>query len=95
MVPGMGHCGDGPGPNVFGQVGGGGRPDDPDHNIYRALEQWVERGRAPERLIATKYNNDRNPAQGVKMTRPLCAYPKIAKYKGSGDPNDAANFTCE
>ncbi|HJZ81209.1 MAG TPA: tannase/feruloyl esterase family alpha/beta hydrolase [Pyrinomonadaceae bacterium] len=93
MVPGMGHCGGGPGPNSFGQ-GGSPFADDPEHNIYRALEQWVERGVAPERLTAVKYNDDRNPAQGVKMTRPLCAYPQVAKYKGSGDSNDAANFVC-
>ena len=92
MVPGMGHCGGGPGPNVFGQI----EPavDDPEHNVYRALEQWVERGIAPERLTATRYNDDRNRAQGVKMTRPLCAYPRVAKYKGTGDSNDAANFVC-
>ncbi len=93
MAPGMAHCGGGPGPNAFGQ-GGSGMPDDPDHNIYRALEQWVEHGIAPARITATKYNNDRKPAQGMKMTRPLCAFPKIAKYKGSGDTNDAANFVC-
>jgi Tannase and feruloyl esterase len=93
MAPGMAHCGGGPGPNVFGQ-GGSGIADDPDHNIYRALEQWVEHGNAPARIIAAKYNNDRNPALGVKMTRPLCAYPNVAKYKGSGDTNDAANFVC-
>ena len=93
MAPGMSHCGGGPGPNAFGQAGTE-VPDDPDHNVYRALEQWVERGVAPERLTAIKYNDDRNPAQGVKMTRPLCAYPKLAKYKGSGDSNDAVNFVC-
>lgn len=93
MVPGMSHCAGGPGPNVFGQVGAS-SADDPEHNVYRALEQWVERGVSPERLTATKYNDDRNPAQGVKMTRPLCAYPNVAKYKGSGDSNDAANFVC-
>jgi feruloyl esterase len=93
MAPGMSHCGGGPGPNVFGQ-GGAASSDDPVHNIYRALEQWVEKGIAPEQLIATKYKDDRNPAQGVKMTRPLCAYPRQAKYKGSGDPSDAANFIC-
>lgn len=92
MVPGMSHCGGGPGPNIFGQAGLA-PSDDPQHDLYRALEQWVERGVAPESVIATKYNNDRR-AQGVKMTRPLCAYPKIAKYKGSGDQNDAANFVC-
>ena len=59
MVPGMGHCTGGPGPNVFGQVDSG-MLDDPEHNVYRALEQWVERGIAPERLTAAKYNDDRN-----------------------------------
>jgi feruloyl esterase len=93
LAPGMSHCAGGPGPNVFGQAGAA-SSDDPEHNIYRALEQWVEKGIAPEQLIATKYKDDRNPTQGVKMTRPLCAYPKRAKYKGSGDANDAANFVC-
>lgn len=93
MAPGMSHCGGGPGPNSFGQ-GGPGNPDDPEHDIYRSLEQWVERGIPPERLVATKYKDDRNPALGVKMTRPLCAYLKVAVYKGSGDTNDAANFVC-
>src|SRR5262249_14256895 len=93
MAPGMGHCGGGPGPNVFGQAGIG-MADDPEHNVYRALEQWVGKGIAPERLTATKYKDDRPPSQGVKLTRPLCAYPKVAKYKGSGDQNDAANFVC-
>ena len=92
MAPGMAHCGGGPGPNSFGAGGSGG--SDADHNMYRALEQWVEQGIAPARIIATKYNDDRNPAQGVKMTRPLCAFPQVAKYKGGGDPNDAANFVC-
>ena len=93
LAPGMGHCGNGPGPNAFGQGGPPG-PDDPEHNIYRALEQWVERGLAPDRLTATKYNDDRNAAQGIKMTRPLCAYPMVPKYKGSGDPNKATSFSC-
>lgn len=93
MAPGMQHCGGGPGPNVFGEFGGD--PDnDPEHNIYVALEKWVEGGAAPSKIIATKYVDDGNRGKGVKMTRPLCPYPQIAKYKGSGDPNDAANFVC-
>jgi hypothetical protein len=92
MAPGMAHCGGGPGPNAFG-AGGSGSPD-PERNMYRALEQWVEQGIAPARIIATKYRNDRNPGEGVKMTRPLCAFPNVAKYKGSGDTNDGANFVC-
>jgi feruloyl esterase len=102
MAPGMQHCFGGPGPNFFGQLDassfGGPQEDatskDPQHNISNALEQWVENGVAPGPIIATKYVNDLDPSQGVKMTRPLCPYPQIAKYKGSGDTNDAANFVC-
>ncbi len=90
MVPGMGHCGGGPGPNQFGQTGGDGNAD---HDVVVALELWVEKSVAPERIIATKYvENDRT--KDVEMTRPLCVYPKAAKYKGTGDTNDAGNFVC-
>ena len=95
MAPGMQHCFGGPGPNVFGQGGPGTGTADPQHNIYGALEQWVEKGIAPERLVATKYVSDMNPTQGVKLTRPLCAFPQTAHYKGTGDPNDEANFVCQ
>ena len=92
LVPGMLHCGDGPGATVFGEGLGGG-PADAQHDIHTALEQWVEKGKAPGPLTATKFVNDEETA-GVKMTRPLCAYPQTAKYKGSGDTNDAKNFVC-
>jgi feruloyl esterase len=94
MAPGMQHCFGGPGPNSFGQGGPGTGTADPQHNVYSALDQWVEKGIAPERLVAAKYVNDMNPAQGVKFTRPLCPFPQTAHYKGSGDPNDEANFVC-
>lgn len=84
----------GPGPNSFGQLGIGTAPQDPQHNIHLALKEWVEKGTAPQRLVASKYNNDIAPAQGVKMTRPLCPFPQVAKYKGTGDTNDEANFVC-
>jgi feruloyl esterase len=58
------------------------------------LEQWVEKGVAPAAIIATKYVNGLDPSQGVKMAHPLCPYPQIAKYKGTGDTNEAANFVC-
>ena len=95
MVPGMQHCGGGPGTDVFGAFDtmGRGASNDPQHNIYSALEQWVEKGRAPEDVIASKLEGQ-GPAARVVLTRPLCAYPKEAKYKRSGDPNDAANFAC-
>jgi len=93
MAPGMGHCGGGPGPNVFGGANNPGGPADPQHNVLLALQHWVEDGVAPEQVIATKYVND-TPTQGVAMTRPLCVFPKVPQYTGSGDPGDAANFTC-
>jgi len=93
MAPGMQHCGAGPGPNAFGQDANS-PPLDPEHSIYSALEQWVEKGIAPSKIIAPKYANDSNHAQGIKMTRPLCPHPQVAKYKGAGDTNDAANFVC-
>jgi hypothetical protein len=91
LVPGMQHCGDGPGPNSFGQSGEG--PMDPRRNVMAALEQWVEKGNAPAAIVATKYVND-EPAKGVQSTRPLCPYPQSARYKGPGDPKDAASFSC-
>ncbi|WP_315833315.1 tannase/feruloyl esterase family alpha/beta hydrolase [Bradyrhizobium prioriisuperbiae] len=78
MMPGMYHCSGGPGPNVF--------------DALTPLVTWVETGVAPETILATKFVNDTPPA--VQMTRPLCVFPKIAKYKGSGSTAVAANFSC-
>jgi TonB family protein len=90
MVPGMQHCGEGPGANSFGEFAPAG---DADHDVSLALERWVEKGTAPDKLIATKFVGDK-PEKGVAMTRPVCAYPQAATYKGSGDTNDAQNFEC-
>jgi feruloyl esterase len=103
MVPGLHHCQSGAGPNYFGQedlsvLGVDPQklttPLDPERNISSALEQWVEHGVAPGPIIATKFVNEMDPGSGVQMTRPICPYPQIAAYKGSGDTNDAANFMC-
>jgi feruloyl esterase len=83
MVPGMQHCGGGPGATA---IGGNAAPYEPEKNILSALEQWVEKGVAPGMIIASKPNSH--------MTRPLCTYPQAAKYKGSGDVNSADSFTC-
>jgi Tannase and feruloyl esterase len=92
MVPGMAHCSSGPGPNSFGQSGPG-PADGPQESIFSALEDWVEKGTAPTQIIAKKYVDD-NSSKGVAMTRPLCSYPQIAKYKGSGNTNNASSFVC-
>jgi len=93
MVPGMQHCGGGSGPSSFGQnaVPAG----DAEHDIAAALERWVEAGAAPQQIIATKYKSGANPASGIARTRPLCAYPQTAAYKGSGSTDDASNFVCK
>jgi hypothetical protein len=90
MVPGMQHCSGGTGPDSFGQGGGA---KDAQHNVAVALEEWVEKGIAPNAIVATKYEGG-DPAKGAKMTRPLCPYPQMTKYKGKGDTNDAGNFAC-
>jgi feruloyl esterase len=92
MVPGMGHCAGGLGANNFGNFGVSSAPPDPDHDIVSALERWVEKGVAPARIVASGYV-DGNPSKGA-ITRPLCPYPTVAHWKGTGSTNDAGNFEC-
>jgi feruloyl esterase len=95
MVPGMAHCYFGPGANSFGGVGQQSPPArDALHDIQTAMENWVEKGEAPNRLIATKYVDDAAETTAVKFTRLLCPYPSVARYNKSGDPNDAGSFVC-
>jgi feruloyl esterase len=93
MAPGVTHCGGGPGANVFNGPDNLGGPEDSDHDVFLALRQWVEEGMAPKRIIGTKYVGD-NPANGIAFTRPMCPYPQLAQYRGSGATTDAANFVC-
>ena len=75
MVPGMGHCRGGPGPDRF--------------DMLSALERWVEQDEAPTRILASKIEDGE-----VVRTRPLCPYPQVARWSGSGSTDDAANFAC-
>jgi hypothetical protein len=92
LVPGMTHCGDGDGPNNFGQSGSP-LATDAQHDVLTALENWVEAGIPPGQIIATKFEND-DPTQPVLRTMPLCPFPAKAHYNGSGNVDDAANWTC-
>lgn len=78
LLPNVGHCGGGAagGPNTL--------------DTLAALEQWVEFGNAPDKIIASRMNGD-----VVTRTRPICAYPRVARFTGSGSINDASNFVCE
>ena len=75
MVPGMQHCGGGPGATTFDMV--------------EPLEQWVEKGVAPQKVVAERVVSGK-----VERTRPLCPYPQEAVWKGSGSTDEAANFSC-
>jgi hypothetical protein len=81
-IPGMNHCGGGEGVSAFDYLG--------------YLEAWVERGQAPDVMIGTHLpapsRAPLNLATSVTFTRPVYPYPLHARYKGTGDPNDAANF---
>jgi feruloyl esterase len=92
MVPGMSHCAGGIGATAFGNLASTQR--DPGDDVVSALDQWVEKGVAPNQIIATGFVGG-DPAKGVEMTRPLCPYPEEAIYKGTGDTNSAASFTCQ
>jgi feruloyl esterase len=75
MVPGMLHCSQGPGPNSF--------------DMLTALDNWVEKGIAPDHVVASH-----STGGAVDRTRPLCVYPKVAVHTGRGSTDDAANFVC-
>ena len=75
MIPGMAHCGGGVGPD--------------QHDAVTAVIDWVEKGVAPDSLIARKIENG-----AVTRSRPLCPYPQVARYKGQGSTDDAASFEC-
>jgi len=57
------------------------------------LNQVVQKGMAPSKLIVTKFKGD-VPRQGVARARSVCPYPQVATYKGSGSVDEAANFVC-
>ncbi|KID83740.1 feruloyl esterase B precursor [Metarhizium guizhouense ARSEF 977] len=88
-VPGMDHCmGSAVAPchSVPGFA-------DPEHDVILAIMAWVEGGMAPDKIVATKFRNDSAFAE-VESQRPLCAYPKQARYLGRGGIKDASNWEC-
>lgn len=89
MAPGLAHCAAGPGLNSFGNAGKT-SPFDADHDALLALERWVEEGVAPDRIIARHVPEAGEPS----FERPLCPYPALPRYSGSGDPAVAANWNC-
>lgn len=80
LLPGVSHCGGGPGCDKFNKMG--------------AIEDWVEYGKKPARLIASHMTPANVRDMQVDRTRPLCPFPQVAKYVGSGSTDDEANFVC-
>ena len=88
-VPGMNHCSGGPSTDQF--------------DMLTPLVNWVEKGQAPDSVTASARgagnaagaNADVPATWSATRTRPLCAYPKVARYKGSGDIETAASFSCQ
>ncbi len=89
MVPGMYHCAGGPGATGFGGSGQPSWPSDPGRDILWALIHWVERGRAPDRIEAT-----RSEGSTVRFTRTLCPFPASARYGGRGPTINASSYSC-
>lgn len=100
MVPGLAHCVGGSGPSAFGQTAdvrhGASEKDD----LLGALDLWSTKGIAPGTLVAAQYDGlailsaPRAEKVTPRATRPVCAYPQVAIYDGSGDRTKASSFTC-
>lgn len=88
-VPGMNHCSGGPATDQF--------------DMLSALVNWVEKGQAPDSVLASArgagnaggVNTELPASWSATRTRPLCAYPKVARYKGTGDVESASSFSCQ
>ena len=91
MLPGMYHCSGGPGPDTFDDL--------------TALEEWVEQGIGPDQMTAYDLPASRVPnyvaerkglgeLDQAMMSRPICPYPEVARYSGTGSTDDAENFMC-
>ena len=79
LAPGMGHCYGGDGPSDF--------------DLDTPLAAWVEDNKAPGPILALHFPANAPPSKPDR-SRPLCPYPQVAKYKGSGSTDDAASFAC-
>ena len=87
MVPGMNHCSGGPATDQF--------------DMLAPLVQWVEQGKAPDTVLAQArgaganvVNTELPAGWSANRTRPLCVYPKVARYNGTGDVESASSFSC-
>lgn len=93
IAPGAAHAGSGPGPAPADALA----PYPGLGSALGAVVDWVENRKAPEQLLGVTDPADAgslNAFGNVAMTRPICLYPLVARYKGHGNVNDARNFVC-
>jgi feruloyl esterase len=81
MVPGMFHCRGGVGTDRL--------------DAMTALVNWVENGAAPASITATQMDASQKGGDKLVRSRPLCPYPQVARYAGSGSQDDAVSFACK
>jgi feruloyl esterase len=97
MVPGMWHCAEGSGATNFSTATPDSVPpvSDARHDMAKVLENWVEKKQEPQEIVATKFEGPdaRNGKGAILFQRPLCLWPKVAKYKG-GPAEKAESFAC-
>ncbi|KAF1988399.1 feruloyl esterase B precursor [Aulographum hederae CBS 113979] len=107
-VPGMGHCGESaPETHAPWNIGAGGVAMsgmasvhsvpgfvDADHDVLLAVMRWVENGTAPTQMIGTAWKDEQKPGE-VYQQRPLCMYPEVAKYRGTGDVKSPESWECK
>ena len=79
LMPGVGHCGGGPGPSTF--------------DALDVIDKWVEEDTAPEKIVVSKFSDDAAEGKAV-FSRPICPWPQIAKYDGHGDASLETSFVC-
>jgi feruloyl esterase len=80
MAPGMNHCAGGEGPSAFDTLG--------------VIDRWASDGKAPDAIVATRMPGPPGAPALPPMSRPLCPFPQVATYEGSGSTDEAASFMC-
>jgi feruloyl esterase len=93
LVPGMGHCSGldgGDGGTEFGQPYSAYVPSEPEGDILIKMTDWVEKQKAPEEIIGTRFTGGGQ----IATQRPICVYPKLPAYQG-GDATKASSFVCK
>ncbi|MGE3690218.1 MAG: tannase/feruloyl esterase family alpha/beta hydrolase [Novosphingobium sp.] len=95
LIPEMQHCAGGTGASTFGHTGAPAQGENPERHLGMAMQQWVEKGRAPESVIGSKGFDLFSAASETKPQRLHCAWPKQPVLTPGADPDKAASYSCK